>query len=65
MELCGTFGGFTATQEGVENVLIADVDGDGPFAGVQRNAGGVSIADDGDVLLAIEECYRPDDGFSL
>lgn len=54
MQLCGTFGRFTATNEGVENVLIEDVDGGGPFANVQRNAGGVRIADDGDALLVIE-----------
>jgi hypothetical protein len=43
------------TQEGVENVSIEDVDGEGPFAGVRPNAGGGGIADDGDVLSVIVE----------
>jgi hypothetical protein len=41
------------TQEGVENVSIEDVDGEGPLAGVRPNAGGGGTADDGDVLLVI------------
>ena len=32
--LCGTPRGFRTTREGVENVSIDDVDGDGPFAGL-------------------------------
>lgn len=53
--LCGTLGWFTATQECGENVLNQDVDGDDPSAGMQPNAGGGSIANDGDVLLVTEE----------
>lgn len=53
--LCGTAGGFKMTREGVENVSIEDVDGDGPFAGVRPKAGGVGTADDGEVLSEIGE----------
>jgi hypothetical protein len=45
--LYGTLGRFMTTQEGVGNVSIEDVDGDGPFAGVRPNAGGGG-ADDGE-----------------
>ncbi len=44
--LCGTAGGIRVTPEGVENVSIEDVDGDGPFAGVRPKAGGGGTADD-------------------
>ena len=43
----------TRDREGVENVSIEDVDGDGPFAGVQPNAGGDGTVDDGEVLSVI------------
>jgi hypothetical protein len=48
-------GWFTMTREGVENVSIEDVDGDGPFAGVRPKAGGGGTADDGEVLSVIGE----------
>ena len=46
--LWGTVGGFRTTRgrEGVENVSIEDVEGEGPFAGVRPNAGGGGTADD-------------------
>ena len=47
--------GFTLTAEGVENVSIEDVDGDGPFAGVRPKAGGGGTIDDGEVLSEIVE----------
>ena len=43
----------TRDREGVENVSIDDVDGDGPFAGVRPNAGGGGTVDDGEVLSVI------------
>jgi hypothetical protein len=48
-------GGFKMTREGVENVSIEDVDGDGPLAGVRPNAGGGGTADDWEVLSVIGE----------
>lgn len=51
--LCGTVGGFRKMPEGVENVSIEDVDGDGPFAGARPKAGGT--AEDGEVLSVIGE----------
>src|ERR1700761_6105000 len=48
--LGGTPGGFRTTREGVENVSVDDVDGDGPFAGVPPKAGSRGTADDWDVL---------------
>jgi hypothetical protein len=50
-----TVGGFRFTAEGVENVSMEDVDGDGPFAGVRPNAGGGGTVDDGEVLSVIGE----------
>ena len=43
----------TQDREGVENVSIEDVDGDGPFAGVWPNARGGGTVDDGEVLSVI------------
>jgi hypothetical protein len=43
------------TREGVENVSIEDVDGDGQFAGVRPNAGGGGTVDYGEVLSVIGE----------
>ena len=51
--LGGTPGGFRTTREGVENVSVDEVAGDGPFAGVRPKAGGVGTADDWDVLSVI------------
>ena len=45
----------TRDREGVENVSIEDVDGDGPFAGVQPNARGNNAVDDGEVLSVIRD----------
>ena len=42
-------------REGVENVSIEDVDGDGPFAGVWPNARGGGTVDDREVLSVIED----------
>jgi hypothetical protein len=56
-------GGFRTTQNGVENVSIEDVDGEGPFAGVRPNASGGGIADEGEDLSVIVEsrplCMNP------
>ena len=43
----------TQDWEGVENVSIEDVDGDGPFVGVRPNTGGGGMVDNGEVLSVI------------
>lgn len=53
--LGGTPGGFRMIPDGVENVSIEDVDGDGPFAGARPKGGGGGIADDWEVLSVIGE----------
>jgi hypothetical protein len=50
-------GGFRTRREGVENVSIEDVDGEGPFAGVRPKAGGGGTVDDGEVLSVIGERF--------
>ena len=45
----------TWDREGIENVLIEDVDGDGLFTGMQLNTGGDGTVDDGEVLSVIED----------
>jgi hypothetical protein len=52
--LCGTCRG-SGRREGVENVSIEDVYGDGLFAGVRPNAGGGCTVDHGEVFSVIRE----------
>jgi hypothetical protein len=43
------------TREGVEDISIEDVDGDGPFAGVRPKARGRGTVDDGKVRSVVGE----------
>jgi hypothetical protein len=51
----GTPGGPTLMPEGVENVSIVDVDGDGPLSGVRPKAGSEGISGEGVRLSVIVE----------
>jgi hypothetical protein len=51
----GAPGGFTVRPEGVENVSIVEVDGDGPFGGLRPKAGREGTAGEGVRLSVIVE----------